>query len=354
MALEKGNHVQTAFLDLSKAYDRVSIPGLLFTLSALGFSTESLKWFSSFLQDRTQCVRVNGSLSSVEYLKSGIPQGTVLGPVLFLIFINDLPSVVKNESSIFADDTTMFTFGEDLAYSCRSLTLDLNAASHWAKVWGMLYNAEKSQHLTVRSKHVRVSSPSISMGGVTVPQVDHHKHLGIHFNKSLTWTDHVNEVFSSCARRIGMLRRLRRILPNTAIRRIYIGSIRPILEYACPVWCGGPIAKLVKLQESFCRRHHVMLPPVKKRFDYHTLILFSKIKSNLAPAYLTELLPSPSHNSGHTFRKELYPVPLVKKSSSLSSFLPRSIILWNSLPSELQKSSSLSTFKSALKSHLCT
>ena len=144
MALEKGNHVQTAFLDLSKAYDRVSIPGLLFKLSALGFSTESLKWFSSFLQDRTQCVRVNGSLSSVEYLKSGIPQGTVLGPVLFLIFINDLPSVVGNESSIFADDTTMFTFGEDLAYSCRSLTLDLNAASHWAKVWGMLYNAEKA------------------------------------------------------------------------------------------------------------------------------------------------------------------------------------------------------------------
>ena len=96
-----------------------------------------------------------------------------------------------------------------------------------------------------------------------------------------------------------------------------------------PVWCGGPIAKLVKLQESFCRRHHVMVPPVKKRFDYHTLILFYKIKSNLAPASLTELLPSPSHNSGHTFRKELYPVPLVKKSSSLSSFFPRSIILWN-------------------------
>ena len=230
----------------------------------------------------------------------------------------------------------------------RSREIELNFLTAWTTY---LILSSSRQHLTVRSKHVRVSSPSISMGGVTV---DHHKHLGIHFNKSLTWTDHVNEVFSSCARRIGMLRRLRRILPNAAIRRIYIGSIRPILEYACSVWCGGPIAKLVKLQESFCRRHHVMLPPVKKRFDQHTLILFYKIKSNLAPAYLTELLPSPSHNSGHTFRKELYPVPLVKKSSSLSSFLPRSIILWFSLPSELQKSSSLNTFKSALKPHLCT
>ena len=91
------------------------------------------------------------------------PARHCIGPGPVLIVINDLPSVVENESSIFADDTTMLTFGEDLAYSCRSLTLDLNAASHWAKVWGMLYNAEKSQHLTrsKRSKHVRVSSLSI-------------------------------------------------------------------------------------------------------------------------------------------------------------------------------------------------
>ena len=251
MALEKGNHVQTAFLDLSKAYDRVSIPGLLFKLSALGFSTESLKWFSSFLQDRTQCVRVNGSLSSVEYLKSGIPQGTVLGPVLFLIFINDLPSVVENESSIFADDTTMFTFGEDLAYSCRSLTLDLNAASHWAKVWGMLYNAEKSQHLTVRSKHVRVSSPSISMGGVTVPQVDHHKHLGIHFNKSLTWTDHVNEVFSIvCSENRHATTPAKDTAKHCYSKNLHwLYSTHPRIRVSCLVWRSdrkaGEVARIV-------------------------------------------------------------------------------------------------------------
>ena len=89
MTLDKGHHVQTAFLDLSKAYDRVSIPGLLFKLSDLGFSGETLRWFLSFLTNRQQCVRVNGSSSNTQCLISGIPQGTVLGPLLFLIFIFD-------------------------------------------------------------------------------------------------------------------------------------------------------------------------------------------------------------------------------------------------------------------------
>ena len=128
-------------------------------------------------------------------------------------------------------------------------------------------------------------------------QVDHHKHRGIHFNKA-SCGQIMSMKFSLCARRISLLRRLRRILPNPVIRRIYICFIRFILEYACPVWCGGLITKLVNykngsataIMSSFC---------LWKVFDYNTHMLFYKIKTNLAPAYLTELLPSPSHNSGH-------------------------------------------------------
>ena len=97
-------HVQAAFLDLSKAYDRVGIPGLIGILSALGFSRSSLSWLRSFLTNRKQCVCVNGFKSSWRSPKSGIPQGTVLGPVLFLTFINDLPQSLTCECSIFADD----------------------------------------------------------------------------------------------------------------------------------------------------------------------------------------------------------------------------------------------------------
>ena len=106
--------------------------------------------------------------------------------------------------------------------------------------------------------------------------------------------------------------------------KIFIGAIRPRLEYTCPMWSGGNTSKLVKLQELFCRRHQIVLPQLQQRFDYHTLVLFFKIKSNLAPPYLTELLPQLSSHCGYNFQKNLYPVPAVKKSSTLTSFFPRS------------------------------
>ena len=152
--------------------------------------------------------------------------------------------------------------------------------------------------------------------------------------------------------RFGILRRLQRKLRSTALRKIFIWAIRPRLEYACPVWSGGNTSKLVKLQELFCRRHQIALPQLQQRFDYHTLVLFFKIKSNLAPPYLTELLPQLSSHCGYNFRKNLYPVPAVKKSSTLTSFFPRSIILWNSLPLDIQSSTSLPKFKAVLRAYL--
>ena len=111
-ALDRGDDVEAVFLDLRKANDRVSVPGLMYKLSQTGFSQTALQWFSFFLTARRQHIQVNGSCSSWETVISGIPQGTVLGPTLFLLFINDLPECLVSECAFFADDTSAYWRGE--------------------------------------------------------------------------------------------------------------------------------------------------------------------------------------------------------------------------------------------------
>ena len=314
-------------MDLSKAYDRVSI----YKLSRVGFSQAALKWFSSFLTDRQQRVRVHGSESSWETVKSGIPQGTVLGPTLFLIYINDLPQSLLNECALFADDTTAYGLGKLSKTICSSLSSDMDSAADWAKTWGMLFNAEKSEHLSIKQSS---SSPSSSdshviMGGIQIPKVTEHKHLGITIQSSLKWSRHICNEYTACARRVGILRRLKRKPTSTAFNN------RTDQHRNCPSnhgiclchlewWLNSKAEKAAAAAAALCRSHDVSLPPLQTRFDYFTLMLFYKIRMRLSPQSLQNMLPNPSSHSGYQFRKMSYPVPKVKKSSTLASFFSKS------------------------------
>ena len=190
------------------------------------------------------------------------------------------------------------------------------------------------------------------MGNTKIPKVSSHKHLGVTVQNTLKWTEHIKNIYTTCARKIGILRRLRKKLHPSIFKKIYVGVIRPKLEYGCAIWSGGPTSKLLNLQRTFCRRHHISLPPLQKRFDYFTLMLFFKIRMREAPKYLHNILPDPTSRSGYNFRKSSYPVPTVSRTSTLTSFLPRAIILWNGLPADLQLLTTSNSFKSALKKYL--
>ena len=309
---------------------------------------------SSFLTDRQQRVRVNGCLSTSKSPKSGIPQGTVLGPVLFLVYINDLPCSISSDCSIFADDTSVYNTGSKPPSICSMLSKDLNYAADWAAEWGMLFNAEKSEHLAISTRKPDITSPHVTMNGTQIPQVTSHKHLGVNFNNTLSWQQHVDKVYTSCARRIGMIRRLRRKLHPVVLKRIYLGAVLPKLEYACPVWCGGPTQKLIKMHANFCRRNHsgTALPSLQTRFDYHTLVMFYKIHTKQAPSYLTSLLPPLSSRSGYTFRNfltvsQLYQEPQLSTVSYLEQLLCGMpyLLMFN-------KQAQSILFKKLLQSHL--
>ena len=282
-----------------------------------GVSGETLRWFSSFPTQRQQCVRVNWSSSNTQCLISGIPKGTVLGPLLFLIFINDLQKSMMNNCSMFADNTTAYTTGKNITTTTVGLSRDVTAASSWADNWGMLFNAEKSEHMTICGRGLKGvgPQPSVSMVGIPIPQVKIHKHLGVIFNDTLTWSKHIDKVYKRFTQRVGILRRLRRTFLSSALRHIYVGAVLPNMDDACPAWSGEPVAKLIHLHKSFCWRNQTSLPPLQKRFDFHTLVLFYKMRNNMTPSYLSSLMPSPSSTSGYQFRREPYPVPAVRKIS---------------------------------------
>ena len=228
--------------------------------------------------------------------------------------------------------------------------MDLDVAAGGADTCGMLFCAEKSEHLPIGRK-TKVSQ-RVFMQGIPVPEVRSHRHLGLMMSDSLSWKDHIQGLYTVCARMIGVLRRLGKRLAPEVMKKIYTAIIRPRLEYACAVWSGGSTLCLQRLQDSFAKRHAIVLPPLEKRFKYHTLVLFYRIRSNLAPAHLSSILPPlTSSTSGYPFRKLSYPVPYTRKSSTLASFLPRAIILWNALPKEIQLSKSLSLFKKELRAH---
>ena len=189
----------------------------------------------------------------------------------------------------------------------------------------MLFSAPKSKHLAIG--RTAKQSPLVRMNGIPIPQVRTHKHLGLIFNNTLTWNDHVSNVYSTCARMLGILRRLDGNISPPCMERIYKTAIRSRMEYACAVWSGGSTRSLQRLQDSFAKRLGLTLPPLKNRFNYHTLVLFYKIRQKLAPKYVFTSPRSFFHNIRLFISKIFLPCPPHKKVSNLGKFFTPSYYL---------------------------
>ena len=144
------------------------------------------------------------------------------------IYINDLPTQLESSCAIFADDATVHAASFDSKLSCARISADLDVAAEWADSWGMLFSAEKSEHLHIG----KATGQQVTMRGVPIPEVKHHCHLGLVMNSKLSWTEHIKDVHGTCSRMIGVLRPLRRRLQGTTVKAIFISAIRPRMEYA--------------------------------------------------------------------------------------------------------------------------
>ena len=190
-ALDSGKEVRAVFCDISKAFDRVWHKGLLFKLRQAGIDGNLLNWFKNYLSNREQRVTINSTSSTWGSIKAGVPQGSILGPLLFLIYINDIVSGINCAIKLFADDTTLYIVVENALIASQILNNDLNKISVWATQWLVDFNPSKTECLLFSNKRIPATHPPLYMDGQSIKNVESHKHLGIHFSNNGHWDLHI-------------------------------------------------------------------------------------------------------------------------------------------------------------------
>ena len=180
-SLDSGKEVRVVFCDISKAFDRVWHEGLLLKLKAAGIKDSLLAWFRSYLSNRKQRVVLPGAESKWNEIRAGVPQGSILGPLLFLLFINDIVKDIGCNIRLFADDTSLFLVVENPDIAAELLNLDLDKIMAWAKKWLVRFNPVKTEAFLASRKINKPIHPPLFMAGTQITEVDSHKHLGVIF-----------------------------------------------------------------------------------------------------------------------------------------------------------------------------
>ena len=218
--------VRGVFLDISKAFDKVWHNGLIFKLKSYGIEGGLLLLIKNYLHNREQRVVLNGQTSEWRKIKAGVPQGSVLGPLLFLIYINDLPDGITSICKIFADDTSLSSKVFDVNKSVNELNSDLERINQWAYQWKMQFNLDPEKQaneviFSRKSVSNGLSHSPIKFNERDIKKCNHQKHLGVILDSSLNFNTHIDQKIKKCNKLIGLLRRLSVNLPRNALLTIY-------------------------------------------------------------------------------------------------------------------------------------
>jgi hypothetical protein len=363
-AVSQGKEIRVVFLDISKAFDRVWHRGLLFKLKKCGITGRLLDWLQDYLTDRHQRVIVNGEHSEWGRINAGVPQGSVLGPLLFLIFINDITSVINHcKIRLFADDTCLFIEVDEQEEAANAINEDLEKLNQWANKWHVDFSPPKTKELLIsRTRGVEVH-PQLFLDQVPIQQVNEHKHLGLIISKDLSWKYHIEEIVDKANRRLGVLRHLKYKLNRLSLERIYMGLIRPLLEYGDIVW-DSPAEYLDTLESVQLNAARIVVGATARcstqglynetgwetlanRRSHHRLTLFYKIVNGKAPAYLVNLIPNlvQARTNYNLRNRGDIDIPRTRLAIHTNSFIPSTTRAWNELDINIKNLPSVEAFK---------
>ena len=236
-ALDNNNFACGVFVDLQKAFDTVNHNILLSKLDHYGIRGITNNWFKSYLYDRKQFVSINGFDSKAAVMEHGVPQGSVLGPLLFLIYINDLHSRI-NHSNVyhFADDTNLLNISPTIKMMNKKLNADLKALNNWLLANKISLNNGKTELIVFRNNTTSPAELKIKMNGTKLTPSNVIKYLGVFIDEKLNWKFHLTQLSTQLIRANSMLALIRHHVPKQTLLSIYHGVFSSHLNYGCQIW----------------------------------------------------------------------------------------------------------------------
>lgn len=366
-------------LDFSNAFNTVDFDILCDILRSLNISPEVADWFLSYLQGRRQRVKLNDSYSNWSTVNTGVPQGGVLSPLLFSIFINSLCNVITSFYHLYADDLQIYSHStvHNLSQCVSRINNDLLAIGKWSKAYGLHINPNKSKAIIIGSSKLlcridKSELPPVTFNGFTIPYSENVRNLGVIFDQHLSWGPQICEISRRLFASVGSLRRLRNLLPIPTKIALAHSLLLPILDYADTCYLDITEEQLNKLEriQNLCIRFIFGLRkydhisefrkklkwlPIRLRRNAHILnLLYSILFNPFTPSYLKERFQFLGDTHERCLRSDsnfLLAIPSHSSSFYDKSFTVQASRLWNTLPLNIRRVQTLATFKKTVRKH---
>jgi len=359
--------IVAVFLDLKRAFETLDRSLMMKKLNKYGIRGVEAEWFLSYLSNRTQRTKIGEEVSDKIEVKLGVPQGAVLGTLLFIIYINDIVSVLNHsEICLFADDTLLFVTGETAEECVRKMDSDLIKVQMYLEMNKLKLNATKTKAMVINGD----TNLDIVVNNEVIEKVQNIKYLGVYVNNKLKFDVHIDYTCKKLAKKIGFLMRIRNKLDYQTAINIYNTIIKPHFEYCSTILYLGTnqmcerlqrlqnramrcILKCERLTHSVLMLDSLMWLSVKQKVVFNVMMFIFKIKNNMLPIYLKRQLINVSEVQPYLLRNNQdFRLPNLLSSASQNNLFYKGTKYFNSLPLKIKNEQNVIKFKKGLVEYI--